>query len=230
MTPAPGSFEQVLLRSTTLPGVLHLTWIAWQQGQRLVQVYVNGVLYDVSMDAGQREMWLHTDGLGDVGVELRMVEADEAWMDQSGRPAAELAMSRDEGLPIDARVVVSVDGADAAEGRLWDAMDFRSGFGGLFGEGEFGHDAAGAPGSGMGEFGVGAMGMDGVAWRWAGKLARGTHALSLRVEDGSGRTIAQVGGARVVEIEANAKPASGVSVDGSFVMHIQPRGAARSGT
>lgn len=223
MTQLSEVFEQVLLRSATLPGVLHLTWIASQQGQRLVQVYVNGALYDVSMNAGQREMWLHTDGLRDVGVELRMVEADEAWMDQSGRPVGELAMLRDEGLPIDARGVVSVDGADAVEGRLWDAMDFRSGFGGLFGEGEFGHDAASAPGMGMGEFGVGAMGMDGVAWRWASQaLAAGEHVLALRVTDMTGRTIAQVGGARMVEIEGNAKPASGLLIDETLTLHIQP--------
>ncbi|MHB1156096.1 MAG: hypothetical protein ACYC26_04575 [Phycisphaerales bacterium] len=223
MTPPPEVFEQVLLRGTTLPGLLHLTWIASQQGQRFVQVYVNGELYDVSMNAGQREMWLHTDGLSDVSVELRMVEADQAWMDQSGRSVAELALLRDEGLPIDARVVVSVDGTDAAEGRLWDAMNFRSGFGGLFGEGEFGHDAASAPGMGMGELGVGAMGMDGVAWRWTSQaMAAGEHVLALRVTDMTGRTIAQAGEARVVEIDANAKPASGLGIDGTFTLHIQP--------
>ena len=132
-------------------------------------------------------------------------------------------MLRDEGLPIDARGVVSVDGADAVEGRLWDAMDFRSGFGGLFGEGEFGHDAASAPGNGMGEFGVGAMGMDGVAWRWASQaLAAGEHVLALRVTDAAGRTIAQVAEPRTVMIEKLPGAASGLSVDELFTLHIQP--------
>ena len=140
-------FEQVLLRGTTLTGELHLSWIASQQGERLVRVYVNDELYDVSIDSAQREMWLYADLVRLVRVELVMVEVKDAWTDiveQLGgwtpaiNESAEMAMVRDEAMPIDARVVVSVDGVDKAEGRLWSAMDSRSGFGGLFGEGEFG--------------------------------------------------------------------------------------------
>ncbi|MCC7145156.1 MAG: hypothetical protein IT443_01785 [Phycisphaeraceae bacterium] len=180
-------------------GMAHLWWRAPQQGNRLVQVYVDGRLYDVSSDPQERQMWLTCPRQEAHRIELLAVPADRAdlWGREHPRelrgwsPAwvteARLDLIRDERLPVDSRMVVRVDGRESDEGLLWAGDENRGGFGLLFGLGAFGHDAAGGLGLGLGELGMGPLGVDGQAWHWRRTdLAGGGHALEVVAQDAGG--------------------------------------------
>ena len=198
--PTQGMFQRVLLRRVVEGGVgALLSWRGDVPDGHVVQVYVNGALHDVvRVEPGDAsECWLHVaEGAGGVmRVELAAVEASRAWEDLShalrGERAmawdAALAVVRDEALPVDSRVVVEVESEPVAERRLWDALDSRSGFGGLFGFDVFGLGTATGLGYGLGGFGAGAFGSGGDAWRWQSSgLDAGEQALTLRVLDGAG--------------------------------------------
>ena len=171
-------------------------------------------------------MWLHLDRAADVRVELLAVDAADAWVDHSTLlrswdppfvTRAALAIVRDERLPIDSRVVVAVDSEDEADAPLWGVADSRAGFGGLHGIGEFGRDHATAPGSGLGEFGIGAMGGEGAAWRWRrDDLPAGDHELSMRVLDHTGATAGQVETPTSISLDGLPASARNVKIDQAF--------------
>ncbi|MAE62301.1 MAG: hypothetical protein CMJ49_13210 [Planctomycetaceae bacterium] len=222
-------FDQVLLRAAVAAldddgsAMALLSWVAPDQGDRLVQVYVNDVLADVSVDASQREMWLHLDRARPVRVELLAVDPQAAlndhatdlhgWSPRFTQRAA-LAITRDETLPVESVAIVSVDDAEDFGHRLWRDTDYRSGFGALFGIGEFARDGATGPGLGRGEFGVGQFGADGCAWRWQrGDLSPGAHTIDLRMESPEGREVGRLDAPLDVYIDALPSPAKGVQLD-----------------
>ncbi len=231
--PTQTIFERVLLRPVEpdVTGAALLTWHA-DQGDWLVQVYVNGRLYDVTHRANQWQMWLHLDRRRMAIVELLAVDPTDRWRDCSdhlsaGQPRwttqASLAITRDETLSIDARVAVTVDGQPHTTEPLWGVDDNRGGFGGLFGIGEFGRDAATGPGHGLGEFGVGPFNSDATAWRWqTGSLPAGEHVIACVVHDRHGRAIAEL--AEPVHVVIDAAPAlpRDVTIDADFNLTWTP--------
>lgn len=187
--------DAVLLQPSAAPadGAALLRWRSdAPDATTAVQVYVDGCLYDVAVDPDQRELWVRLPRSRNVAVELLAVPRDRVWLDHAHElaswdpawlPSVPLAICRDESLPIDARVVATLDESDEPPHPLWTAGDARAGFGGLFGEGGFGFDDATAPGLGLGEFGAGAFGRDGFAWRWRSRdLPTGSHTAMLRIE------------------------------------------------
>jgi hypothetical protein len=224
-------FELVLLDPAVsgATSLARLTWRAPQQGNRVVQAYVNGRLYDVTATADQPEMWLWLDRSIDLHVQLLAVPAELARADLSAEldgwsprlnTGAELAILRDESLAVDSRVVVSVDGAAEPARALWSTRDHRGGLGALFGIGGFGRDEATAPGLGLGEFATGRFGVDGSALRWRrDDLPPGEHAIDLHVEDARGRRIAELDEPIQVTIDALPQPARDLQLDDDFVLH-----------
>jgi len=201
-------FEAVLARPVSQESgehrsFIHLWWSAPGQGDRLVQVYMDGVLVEVTQDAAQRELWLICGRQTAHRIELLAVPAndpDKIWHDfeeelQSWSPhingGMRVGVIRDERLPFDARLAVNVDNMSVDEGAMWPSNKHRGGFGALFGLGEFGRDAVTGLGLGRGELGMGALGVDGTAWRWRrDDIAVGSHTLNVGVADRTGQVVA----------------------------------------
>jgi len=183
-------------------GLVHLWWRDRSAAERLVQVYVNGELADVIADPQQRELWLIIDRSRPHRIELLAVPADEPDALWQARPdrlsswdppiqsSAEALVLRDESLPVDTKIEVAVDGETVAVGNLWPGDAARSGFGGWFGLGDFGQDAASGLGLGRGELGLGPLGRDGTAWRWSDPtLKPGPHVVTLTAKSVEGRRV-----------------------------------------
>ena len=196
LEPILNHFENVYVSppAADIDGPILLGWQIKSQEDRLVQVYVDGQLYDVASHPQQRLMWLHLDRSCPHQVELLAVATEQAWMNCAGclqsvlssvTERVGLVLLRDEALPIDSRVIVEVDGEEFVDERLWSAGDHRSGFGGLFGVGQFGYDDATSLGFGLGDYGESMFGDDGQVWRWHGScLKAGDHAVDVRIESG----------------------------------------------
>ncbi len=238
-TPTQDNFELTLARPVVLPAghhptLVHLWWRCTQQDDRLVQVYVNDELYDVTAEPTHRQMWLVLDRTQSQRIELLAVPVDQAltsaWTVQSSKlrawqprvnDVAELVVLRDETLPVDARLAVSVDGDEMDSGALWPSETHRGGFGALFGEGAFGADAATGSGLGRGELGYGPLGADGTAWRWRRPdLAEGDHTLAIIGESGDGQAVTDALETSVT-IERLPEPAAQIEIDSAFTLQWQ---------
>lgn len=230
LDPTQDIFTTVLLLPTVpdRPGLVLLSWSSADPAGRVVQVYVNGQLYDVTTDPTQRELWMHLDRGSDAAVELLAVPIERAWEARTDllagwspewTTAASLTLIRDESLPTDSRVIVTLDGVDEPSEPLWTAASARSGFGGLLGIGEFGRDAATGPGLGLGGMGLAAFGADGQTWRWSrDDLAAGEHTLSLRVGDSRGLIVGGPAPMQTVTIDALSRPAKNLTIDRDFTL------------
>lgn len=199
--PTQQVFEWALARPVSSPDpqhgrLVHLMWHAPDQGQRLVQFYLNGRLSGASRSITQREAWLLVDHDQHVQIELLAVSPASAAVDLSGllagaipptRPAAVLSLMRDVSLPVDAQVAISVAEAGIDERiALFEPGDPRGGFGSVFGEGGFGYDASTGPGLGSGELGYGPLGSDSDTLRWRSeRLPTGTYDIELVLESPS---------------------------------------------
>lgn len=172
-------FELTLARPAELatgeaPWLVHLWWRAPAQGQRLVQVYVDGQWAAMTDSPNERELWLLMDRSVPHRLELLAVDAmdPEVWSRSwpgslrgwSGvRDSAHWVWLRDEALPADTKLELLAPEGALASGPLWSAQAHRGGFGAVFGEGGFGYDAATGPGLGLGSLGDGPLGTDGSA-------------------------------------------------------------------
>ncbi|MBI1370307.1 MAG: hypothetical protein GC162_16860 [Planctomycetes bacterium] len=222
-------FSHVLLRPAEASGspLALLTWRATKLGEHVVQVYVNDVLTEVIADATQNELWLHLDRARTHRVGLLAAPADQAWVNQHAELAnwsppfatrASLAIVRDEALPIDSRVIVTIDGVDEAGRPLWEADDPRGGFGGLLGVGPFGHDTSTSPGWGLGEMGIADFGTDNFAFRWErDDLLPGEHTIGMRIEDARGRLLSDAD-EQLVTIDAVPTPAANLTIENDFTL------------
>ena len=204
----------------------------WAERVR-VQVVVDGQLAAVADRAGQESLWLVLDRRTPRRVELRAVDAatPEVWWsppppdtcNASGEAGdrVSLAVGRDEAWPVDTRLAVELDGRRVAAGPLWSGGDPRSGFGGLFGLGSFGHDAAAGPGLGQGELGLGPLGTDAAAWRYTSPaLAAGEsgHTLSLHTLDAAGRPLAPPLTLAPITTEALPTPPRHLAMSSDFTL------------
>lgn len=223
-------FELVLARPVVTPAgehprLVHLWWRAPMQGDRLVQVYVDEVLYDVTLNPAVREMILLLDRTRPNRIELLAVRADDAevvWRPQPGmlntwmphvNSSAQVALVRDVALPADTQLVVEIDGGVADHGPMWPATETRSGPGD--------EDATGL-GLGVGGLGAGPLGMDGTAWRWKRDgLDAGQRALNISAVDHAGRAVADAINLSVM-IEQLPNPVTGFSISSGFQLAWAP--------
>lgn len=192
--PTQDVFERVIARPVAAPALhhhrlVHVSWVAPQQGHRLVQVYTNGQFATRSTSVTQREAWLMLDGAIHQQIELLAVAPQSVAIDYSGvleaqaltAPAVSFAVMRDYAQPLAAVLSVEVDRmGDPDRIALFEPGDARGGFGAVFGQGGFGFDASVGPGLGLGELGYGPLGLDGRALRWRhDQLDPGEHTIDL---------------------------------------------------
>lgn len=191
-------FELVLARPVMThagehPKLVHLWWRAPMQGDRVVQVYLNDALYDVTLDLAAREMFLILDRSRPNRIELLAVPADDPqalWHPQpqllnmwqpAVNSAASVALVRDVDLPADTQLVLGIDGVLTDHGPMWPAIETRC----VAGD----EDATGL-GLGVGELGAGPLGVDGTAWRWRrDDLDAGEHSVHLDAMDHTGQAV-----------------------------------------
>lgn len=204
--PTQDVFDWVFARPVDAPDLqhgrlVHVLWRAPEQGDRLVQFYVNGRLNSSSQSPTDRETWLVLDPHLHHEIELlavspscanRPLDESLGGAEPGTSPYASIALLRDYDLPVDATVRVAVDGQIAAEASPLFADDAaRGGFGAVFGEGGFGFDASTGPGLGGGELGFGPLGVDGDTLRWRDDtLPAGDHTLCLSLSDAAGQPAA----------------------------------------
>lgn len=213
-------FELVLARPVVLVGgehdaLVHVWWRSPMQGDRLVQVYVDQQLVDVTQDAAQREMWLLVDRHRAHRVELLAVPRDAGAameerrdMLQGWQPPVscdgEVALVRNATLPVHARLAVNVDDGGLGDAALFPGDEPRGGFGALFGEGGFGRDDAAGFGLGRGQLGFGPLGEDGRAWQARIRsLPQGLHDVTIAAIDEQGIPL---GESPVMEMESDELP------------------------
>lgn len=230
--PTQAVFEWVLARHVQMPTgseaamhpmVAHIWWRAPGQGNRVVQVYVDGELYDVTISPTQRECWIVTDLTHARRIELLAVAVDDPSGVRKPRPdllttwpvsvtsSLSAAVLRHQSLPVDTWLTTSLDEETGEQVALWPAEEHRGGFGVLFGEGAFGHDDATGLGLGEGGLGDGPLGSDGTAWRWTVReLAAGEHALAITPTDAVGRPM---GPGQSISVMAKLPPAPARSLD-----------------
>ena len=203
--PTQSVFDVFLARPVAAPDLqqgrlIHLQWSAPQQGDRLVQFYVDGELAGYTLTSSQRESWLLIDACSHTQIEALAVApgaVTKPMPDALGgvepvtNPAASLVVMRDQTLPIDSVVQIAFDDPPAPDQTpLFAPSAPRGGFGAVFGEGGFGFDASTGPGLGLGQLGYGPLGTDGLAlhWRHDG-LDPGEHAIELTLRDARGSNL-----------------------------------------
>ena len=233
-------FEKVIARpAVTAAGqhgsLVHLWWSAPTQGDRVVQIYLDSQLIDVTARPTQRQAWLMIDRTRPSRIELLAVDPadpDDAWRpmpdllthwDPAVVSNATVTVIRDEKLPVDTRLVVSIDGVESDRGAIWPADEHRGGFGALFALGEFGRDAVTGPGLGAGELGMGPLGSEGTAWRWQRNdlPPPGSFSIETRAVDHTGRQVALPVTIDDVAIDALPTAAEALTIDDGFTLQWQ---------
>ncbi|MGB0766421.1 MAG: hypothetical protein ACPGYV_01785 [Phycisphaeraceae bacterium] len=235
--PTQAVFERCVARHAVSPGphrgrLVHVMWSAPRQGDRLVQLYVDGQLAATTRTTSQREAWLMIEPIGQTAIELlavpphcsaRAMPERLAGVDPALLTSIDLSLLRDVGLPIGSRVAIRVDD-DPSEDRkaLFAPGDPRGGFGAVFAEGGFGYDASTGPGLGLGDLGFGPLGTDGRALRWTHRTLRAeTHAIRVSLTDADGQPAAND---LVFDADIDRLPASptGVTLDDDFTLSWNP--------
>ncbi|MEM1108713.1 MAG: hypothetical protein AAGH99_08490 [Planctomycetota bacterium] len=217
--------------SETHDGLVHLWWRSDFLDERLVQVYVNGELIEVTHNSDQREVWLILDRAVDNRVELLAVRRDRPELLWQPRPdllkswdppinqMVRAKVLRDEALPIETKVAVAINGIEVEESPLWSGDTPRSGFGGLFGLGGFGRDDATGLGLGRGALGLGPLGADATPWCWnSSELDPGTHTVTLTARDARGVDMTPPQTLRPMDVDALPQGASSLTVDPDFTL------------
>lgn len=222
-------FKSVLARpALDVPGLVHLTWRAPTLAEGwAVQIYVDDALYDVVTEASLSETWLTVDAFRGHRVELLAV-ADDVWRPrcealEAWRPrvidAVASSLMRDETLPVDARVRVTIDGVSHDAGLLWSGDAGRNGFGALFGIGGFGFDDATGPGLGGGPLGHGPLGSDGLPFRFVRRdVSPGSHTVAVTATDAVGRVITESLNLGTIEVDPIPAPPAAFTIDPDFTL------------
>lgn len=229
--PTQAVFERVLARPVDAPDLhhgrlVHIMWLAPQQGDRLVQFYLNRRLSCNSRSTTQRDAWLIVDPDKHTQIELLAVCPAESSVDRSEllagiapatQPGASLQLLRDVSMPIASVVAIKPGSASVADrSPLFSPSDPRGGFGAVFGEGGFGYDASTGPGLGLGALGYGPLGTDGDALSWFNDaLPEGVNTLALSLEDRTGQTRSQEQSV-AIEIDRLPTPPDEVALNDDF--------------
>ncbi len=222
-------FELVLARPVITatgehPWLVHLWWRAPLQGDRVVQIYVQDELYDVSLDSWARAMFLVLDRTRTNRMELLAVPAGDPeaiWRAQpdllrSWQPrvsdVAAVSLIRDETLSVDTRVDVEVDGVVIDSGLMWSNQVHRSDPDGNLEAG----DVAGL-GLGIGNLGAGRLGYDAASLCWRrDDLRQGTYDIVIGAVDSSGHPAADPLLLDDVLIDGLPGQVVGLSIDRAF--------------
>jgi len=194
-------FDRVVAQSVLgRPWAVRVAWSAAQQGDRLVQAYVDQQWSAVSLLPTQRELWLTIDASRRRTLELLAVPVELAsvsmpWALPSSLAGVAHAMTatvmRDEALPASATLHWSLGEGAGRREAMWPADRHRGGFGGLFAVGALGFDTATGPGLGRGGLGWGPLGADAEAIELVEQdLDAGPHTLSLVVTSDAGVELA----------------------------------------
>lgn len=190
--------------SGSVVGVPLLALVSWRSGEtdKLFQVYVDGGLAGVTMQAAQRMLLVqcehgHTTAIEVVAVEAADIDVDHS--DQlSGFTEADgahvvLAWPRYGRIGLGVRAVIYGDGgtgtldfdAELADCEVWVSEQDKWGWGlDAFGRSDFGYSGSGAIGWGRGEFGDGEFGFDADAVVFESEaLEVGTYKFAVRTVD-----------------------------------------------
>ncbi len=159
-------------------------------------MYIDETLYDVTHDATVRDMCLNLDRTRHHRIELLAVPIDDPeaiWWPQPGllkgwqpkvNSTAKIELIRDEDLPVDTQLVISLDGKDVEHGPMWPPTEARAG---SLSEQGVTFDGAFGLGLGVGDLGAGPLGFDGTAWHWLrNDLDTGYHDVRITSVDQSG--------------------------------------------
>lgn len=216
----------VVTASGEHPCLVHLWWRAPLQADRLVQVYVQGKLYDVTLDSDVREMCLVLDRTRQNRIELLAIpggDVEGLWRSQSDlleawRPevvsAAEVGLVRDERMPVDTQLAVEVDGEVVDQGAMWPEDVNRSGF-----EAAFAFADVAGLGLGVGDLGAGRLGYDGAAWRWrCDDLGEGSHVVKVDALGVDGLPVADSVLIENVRIDHLPDPVASLGIDSDFYL------------
>ncbi len=234
--PTQDIFELVLARpvmteswsSGEHPALVHLWWRTANQGDRLVQIYVDDQWFDVTATPTQHETWLLLDRTQPHRIELLAVSADDfdtafpalltSWNPRV-TSAIDRQIVRHESLPLNTMAHVELNHASDALTPLWPGHVNRSGFGALFGDGGFGTDAATGPGLGRGQLGFGPLGTDGTALHYhRDHLAAGTHTLAFNAIDPLGRSVTSATTTETIDTDALPSPPAQLSFNSDFTI------------
>lgn len=216
--PSTDIFERVTARSVVdRPWEVELAWSAPQQGDRLVQVYVDQRLAAVTSDPAVERVWLVIEPSRRRTIELLATPGADAgrerpWLLRSRqlqqRHAVSARVTRDESLPVGASLRWRIDGGENRDTPVWPGDAHRGGFGGLFGLGGFGFDTVTGLGLGRGELGRGPLGSDGRTLRIADRdAAAGSHTASLAAVDLAGNPLSP----EVVDTQTIQRPPEAAS-------------------
>lgn len=200
-------------RAAALSRSMLVTWRSRLEGV-LHQVYVNGRLAGVTVDADQRQMVVGAPSSFEAAVRVEVVAVEPRaahvdFTDEIRQPSSlsarvRLAFLRSQNLPPGTALSVYFDGGtgqidydeplNETPIPIWLCPQDKAGFGmSRFGEGDFGWDAAAAVGFGKGCFGCGPFGLDADAVEWISpRLASGTYRFGVKVVDEAGNRSAAV--------------------------------------
>ena len=150
------------------PRLILVDWDVSATGEYLVQIYLDGYLYDVSPSPDHRSICLGVDRQEDHQIELIAVCPSEPWanhhaqMTEWGRLGSipRVVLHRSVDVALDARVRLSLDATVQGETPVWTSREARPGFGGMFGSSDFGFEFPVGPGLGRAWFGSGPLGCD----------------------------------------------------------------------
>jgi hypothetical protein len=181
-----------------------VTWCSSNEGM-LHQVYVNGQVGGVTLDAQQRQLVVHAPSSFQTAVRVEVIavkpkDAHEDFACQLERPASgcgrvKLVLLRSQTLPAEARANFYFDNGtgeidymqplNACPIPLWPCPQDKAGFGtARFGTGDFSYDSAASVGFGKGNFGRGQFGLDADTLTWISPvLPLGRYRFGVKVVD-----------------------------------------------
>jgi hypothetical protein len=209
-----------------------VTWHSSRAGMRH-QVYLNGRFAGATLEAGQRQLVVHSPSSfqSAVHIEVIAVEPTDVHLDfarELDRPLAgsgrvRLTILRSQALPVEATVNIYCDHGtgqidyttpvNSVPIPIWPCRQDKAGFGmAQFGAGDFGYDSAAAVGFGKGSFGHGQFGLDADALEWISPpLPLGRYRFGVMVADAGGNE-SPARETEAIAVVPAARPAAGLEI------------------
>lgn len=220
-------FEAIVARqSLDDPWDVRVSWRAPEQGDRLVQAYVDQRFAAVTTRSEDRELELILDPSRRRTIELLAVPVPQAGVEMPNllssrrrgeRHAVTARVMRDEALPAASILAWRIDDQPESSKPVWPRDTHRGGFGGLFGLGAFGFDHATGPGLGRGQLGWGPLDADAEALTLCDESQpAGEHTVSIRLTDDAGREIASPL-VQTQRVTRNPEPGSNLRIEAGLL-------------